>query len=87
MTFSFPSGHATTSAAVFGTLGWVLAREGKLPRWLAVTLAVLCPLLIGFSRIYLDVHGATDVLAGWAAGAAIAALSAGVYEWGRRRRV
>lgn len=86
VTFSFPSGHATASAAVFGTLAWVLAREGKVPWIVAVPLAILCPLLIGLSRIYLDVHWATDVLAGWCAGAAVAVLSAGVYERGRRQR-
>lgn len=85
-TFSFPSGHATASAAVFGTLMWVLAREGKLPWAVAIPLGVLCPLLIGCSRVYLDVHWTTDVLAGWCAGAAVAAVSIGVYERGRRRR-
>lgn len=87
LTFSFPSGHSAVSATVFCTLGWVLAREGKLPSAFAVLLAVLCPLLIGLSRVYLDVHWMTDVFAGWALGVAVAALAIGVYEAGRHRRV
>ena len=86
VTFSFPSGHAAVSAAVCGTLAWVLAREGKLSWSVAVPLAILCPALIGLSRIYLDVHWTTDVLGGWCAGAAVAALSIGLYERGRQRR-
>lgn len=86
VTFSFPSGHATAAAAVFPTVAWVLAREGKVSRTPATLLAIVPPLLIGLSRIYLDVHWTTDVLAGWCAGAAVAAFSAGVYERGRRRR-
>ena len=84
VTYSFPSGHAAVSAAAFGTLGWVLAREGTLSSTGAMLLAVVCPVLIGLSRIYLGVHWATDVLAGWCLGLAVAALSAGVYERGRR---
>ncbi|MGI8766159.1 MAG: phosphatase PAP2 family protein [Gemmatimonadaceae bacterium] len=80
LTYAFPSGHATTSAAVFVTVAYVLARERILSRRNAVVLGVTGPLLIGASRIYLDVHWATDVLGGWAAGLLIAALSAALYE-------
>ncbi|HEY0778284.1 MAG TPA: phosphatase PAP2 family protein [Gemmatirosa sp.] len=79
-TYSFPSGHAAVSAAAFGTLGLVLAREGRLSRPIAGLLAVGCPLVIGLSRIYLGAHWATDVLAGWCLGAAIAAIAAGAYQ-------
>ena len=86
LTFSFPSGHSAVAAAVFCTLGWVVAREGKLPRWVAAALALLGPLLIGVSRVYLDVHWTTDVLAGWCLGLAVAALAIGVYEAQHRVR-
>jgi undecaprenyl-diphosphatase len=85
VTHSFPSGHATTAAAVFGTLGHVLAREEMMPRPAALALAVAPPLVIGSSRVYLDVHWATDVLAGWSLGALVAAASGTVYERVRRR--
>lgn len=85
ITYSFPSGHAAASTAVFVTLGWVLARERLLPWAVTIPLAIVCPLLIGLSRIDLGVHWATDVLAGWCLGLAVAALAIGVYERGRQR--
>jgi membrane-associated phospholipid phosphatase len=70
-TFSFPSGHATVSLAVYGAIGVVLARrlEGRAQLACLAGAAVLIS-LIGFSRLYLGVHFLTDVLAGFAAGTA-----------------
>ena len=88
-TASFPSGHATTSAAIFGALAYVLWRERLLPAAPAVALATLPPAAIGASRVYLDVHWATDVLGGWCVGAIVAMLSGTAYERARihaRRR-
>ncbi len=82
-TYSFPSAHATTSAAICCTLAYVFWRERLLPGVLALPIAVLVPSLIGVSRIYLDVHWATDVLGGWGAGLLIAVLSAALYHWSR----
>ena len=79
-TFSFPSGHAAASAAIFGTVAYVLWREQMLDDELALALAVLPPMLIGTSRVYLDVHYATDVLGGWSVGGVVAAMSAMIYE-------
>jgi undecaprenyl-diphosphatase len=78
--YSFPSGHATTSSAVAFTFAWVLLRERLAPRPLVIALGLLLPLTIGLSRIYLDVHWATDVLAGWAVGCFVAAVCAAFYE-------
>lgn len=73
---SFPSGHAAMSAAVFLTLGALLA--GTRVRWqervYIVGAAVILTVAVGTSRVMLGVHWATDVLAGWAFGSAWAAL-------------
>jgi len=72
MTYSFPSGHATTSICFYGLLAIILAGSMKsLPLrralWAAACVLVL---LIGFSRVYLGVHYPADVLGGYAFGAA-----------------
>jgi membrane-associated phospholipid phosphatase len=85
VSYSFPSGHATASTAVLVTLSYVLARERLLSHLAALVLGVLGPLLVGLSRIYLDVHWTTDVLGGWGLGLVVAAMSAAAYEHMRTR--
>jgi membrane-associated phospholipid phosphatase len=85
-TYSFPSAHATTSSAICCTLAYVFWRERLVSGAAAILFAVLVPLLVGMSRVYLDVHWATDVAGGWSAGLFIAALSAGLYNTSRRFR-
>lgn len=65
---SFPSGHATGSAAFALTLFFVVRRLA--PRWqvLAGGFGVLFCLLVSASRLYLQVHYPSDILAGIALG-------------------
>ncbi|WP_018479700.1 phosphatase PAP2 family protein [Pontibacter roseus] len=67
---SFPSGHAMIGGSFYGLLIYIVWREVRSPfwKWLWITLLTVLVLLIGYSRIYLNVHYATDVLAGYAMG-------------------
>ena len=87
-TQSFPSGHAMISAAVYLTVGALLARTQSTPAaqaWL-LGVAISLALLVGISRVYLGVHWPTDVLAGWALGAAWALAWAMLMAHLQRRR-
>lgn len=67
---SFPSGHSMVSASFYGLLiylVWVNVEKSWLRHVLCAALTFVI-LLIGASRIYLHVHYATDVTAGFAAG-------------------
>lgn len=66
-TYSFPSGHASVSLAVYGTLGLIAARHlgSRWAQLVALGAAVALVLLIGFSRIYLGVHYLSDVVGGY----------------------
>ena len=86
-TYSFPSGHATVSVAVYGALCLVLVRRLTGPaRLVCLAAAVLLVSLIGFSRLYLGVHFLSDVLAGFSVGLAWLALCVVVLDLHHRRR-
>jgi membrane-associated phospholipid phosphatase len=86
-TYSFPSGHATVSVAVYGALCLVLLRLLTGPaRVVCLAATVLLVSLIGFSRLYLGVHFLSDVLAGFSVGLAWLALCVVVLDLHHRRR-
>lgn len=71
-TFSFPSGHAALSAALYLTLAALVARaqSQQVMKYYVLGLACALTLIIGASRVFNTVHFPTDVLAGWSVGAA-----------------
>lgn len=83
---SLPSGHATMSVAVLGSLV-VLAWHGSgvLARVSMVAAAALWAGAVGLTRVYLGVHWFSDVLAGWLIGGAWLALCAAAWSWWRAR--
>lgn len=66
--FSFPSGHATISIALYGFIAFLLCRLYPRYRWVVVAIASLIILSIGFSRLYLGLHFPSDVIAGYVVG-------------------
>ena len=68
--YSFPSGHATLAAAMWGAIAIAVgttlwrSRRGAL-----LTAAALVAVVVGVTRLYLGAHWLTDVLAGWVLGA------------------
>lgn len=73
--WSFPSGHASGSFIVYGLLGYLVVRHTPpvchVP---AVLIAILLVVFVGFSRVILQVHYFSDVLAGYAFAAAWVAM-------------
>ena len=67
---SFPSGHAMVSFCFYGLLAYIIWKSDakKWVKWVAVIMLFLLVLFIGFSRIYLKVHYASDVMAGFCVG-------------------
>ena len=85
--WSFPSGHSLFSMAFYLLLAWLIqSRLGPLARVAVWAAALALALAIGFTRVYLGVHYPSDVLGGYAVGAAwMLAVTLGD-RWGRSRQ-
>jgi len=70
VTPSFPSGHATSAVAVYGFIAYIVAREltTTRQRFEIIYWATVLVCLIGFSRMLLGVHYASDIAAGFLVG-------------------
>lgn len=68
--FSFPSGHAMSAMTFYGLIIFLVWKgvNNLALRWILTLLLVIFICLIGFSRIYLRLHYASDVLAGFSLG-------------------
>ena len=67
---SFPSGHAFMSFIFYGFVIYLVYHDVKNGRvkWSIISILVIIVLIIGLSRVYLRVHYASDVLAGYCFG-------------------
>ncbi|MGN6704465.1 MAG: phosphatase PAP2 family protein [Rhodanobacter sp.] len=83
--WSFPSGHAFGAMVFYGMLAYVLLRLTPRFHRAIIAGAVLMVGVIGVSRILLQVHYFSDVLAGYATGAVWLVLCMGTSEWLRHR--
>ena len=70
--YSFPSGHSMLSLAYYGFFVYLILNSNikRKNKILAIISLALLIFFIGLSRIYLGVHYASDVLAGFAISAA-----------------
>jgi undecaprenyl-diphosphatase len=81
--YSFPSGHAMSTSAFYGMIGYLLwnaYRRKWRGAWVFPAGAVLLAATVGWSRVYLGVHFFTDVLAGYAAGGLWLLVCLALYE-------
>jgi undecaprenyl-diphosphatase len=74
--WSFPSGHAMMTMAIFLSLAVLVgrARSSRRVRSVLVVVALGLSLTVGSTRLYLGVHYPSDLVAGWSVGLAWAVL-------------
>lgn len=83
--FSFPSGHATIAVAFYGYLAYILINlVNKRYKYPIIIAAILIASLIGYSRLFLQVHYPSDVLAGYFVGAVFLIIGISLRERSNR---
>jgi membrane-associated phospholipid phosphatase len=88
--WSFPSGHASGSMLIYGLLAYVVVRSTP-PAWHipAALAGIALVVFVGSSRVLLQVHYLSDVLAGYASAAAWIAICIAALEtvrWREKQR-
>ena len=65
--YSFPSGHSMIAMAFYGLLIWMIwnYERDRMVKYSCICGFTLCVIAVGLSRVYLGVHYASDVLAGF----------------------
>lgn len=71
--YSFPSSHAMNNAALYAILILLIFKfiKNKPLKIVLIDVCITLTIAIGYSRIYLGVHYAGDVLGGWLLGPAV----------------
>lgn len=71
--YSFPSGHAMINMALYTVLILYTYRlvKNKKIKYSLIVLMIFLVAIIGFTRVYLGVHYAGDIIGGWLLGFAI----------------
>ena len=85
--FSFPSGHSFSSFTFFGLLIYIVWKLNVNPplKWCLTIFFFLFACSIAFSRVYLHVHYASDVIAGFCLCLVWLGLSFSILNWLEKR--
>ena len=80
---SFPSGHAIMAVTFYGLVIFILQQSITINwlKWLVTIFLIGLIISIGFSRVYLRVHYASDVAAGFIIGLLWLIISLAVLKW------
>ena len=83
--FSFPSGHSAGAMSVAVVLSYLALRRQKATPALPIACLGFA-VLVGVSRVMLDLHWTSDVVGGWVVGAAFGAGASALFELLDRNR-